>query len=142
MNGLIKKIFPWLLGLLYVISPIDIIPDFIPGRGWMDDIGIIGLVIWWFLKNKNAKKSTYEQAKNYRRQNHNTYSEKAEYEETDPYVILGVKRGATKEEIKAAYKKLASEYHPDKVQHLGREFRDLAQKKFVLIQNAYDMVKK
>ena len=142
MNGLIKKIFPWLLGLLYVISPIDIIPDFIPGRGWIDDIGIIGLVIWWFLKNKNAKKSTYEQTKNYRGQNHNTYSEKTEYEETDPYIILGVKRGATKEEIKSAYKKLASEYHPDKVQHLGREFRDLAQKKFVSIQNAYDMVKK
>ncbi|MDY6951090.1 MAG: DnaJ domain-containing protein [Thermodesulfobacteriota bacterium] len=44
--------------------------------------------------------------------------------------------------IKAAYKKLAAQYHPDKVQHLGREFQDLAHKKFVAIQQAFDLLMK
>ena len=46
-------------------------------------------------------------------------------------------RNATKEEIKAAYKRLASQYHPDKVSHLGEEFRVLAEQKFKEIQRAY-----
>lgn len=33
---------------------------------------------------------------------------------TDPFAILGVPRGATQDEIKAAFRKLAIKYHPDK----------------------------
>lgn len=31
----------------------------------------------------------------------------------DPYQVLGVPHGATEEEIKAAYRRLAKQYHPD-----------------------------
>ena len=31
----------------------------------------------------------------------------------DPYSVLGVPHGASDDEIKAAYKKLAKRYHPD-----------------------------
>ena len=34
---------------------------------------------------------------------------------TDPYSVLGVPQGASDDEIKAAYKKLAKKYHPDVV---------------------------
>jgi len=31
--------------IIYVISPIDAIPDFIPFIGWADDIGVVGLAL-------------------------------------------------------------------------------------------------
>ena len=40
-----------ILGILYIISPIDLIPDFIPGLGWIDDI-IVAIIIaltWLFV---------------------------------------------------------------------------------------------
>ena len=33
----------------------------------------------------------------------------------DPYVVLGISKKATDDEIKRAYRKLALKYHPDKV---------------------------
>lgn len=32
----------------------------------------------------------------------------------DPYSVLGVPKGATQDEIKKAFRKLAMQYHPDK----------------------------
>ncbi|MBL8120644.1 MAG: DUF1232 domain-containing protein, partial [Anaerolineae bacterium] len=37
---MITKLIPF-LGLVYVVSPIDIIPDLIIGLGQLDDLGII-----------------------------------------------------------------------------------------------------
>ncbi|MDO9265382.1 MAG: J domain-containing protein, partial [Desulfosalsimonadaceae bacterium] len=56
----------------------------------------------------------------------------------DPFEILGIAPGASKQEIQTAYRKIVQQYHPDKVAHLGRELQDLAKDKFVEIQNAYD----
>jgi uncharacterized membrane protein YkvA (DUF1232 family) len=36
--------------VLYVLSPIDLIPDFIPGIGFLDDIVLVPLAIRWLLK--------------------------------------------------------------------------------------------
>ncbi|MEM4256819.1 MAG: molecular chaperone DnaJ [Candidatus Diapherotrites archaeon] len=52
----------------------------------------------------------------------------------DYYEILGVKRDATQEEIRAAYKKLAKKYHPDINKEPG------AEEKFKEIQHAYSIL--
>jgi hypothetical protein len=58
----------------------------------------------------------------------------------DPYQVLRITRGASKEEIKAAYFNLIKQYHPDKVSHLGQEFQELADEKAQLINRAYQIL--
>ena len=52
--------------------------------------------------------------------------------------ILGVKRGASREEIRAAYRREMSKYHPDKVAGLGVELQELANLKAQAINRAYN----
>ena len=52
----------------------------------------------------------------------------------DYYKILGVARGASEDEIKKSYRKLALKYHPDKNQTAG------AEEKFKEIGEAYDVL--
>jgi uncharacterized membrane protein YkvA (DUF1232 family) len=60
MNFSIQSLYNWYRGLLqnpkyrwwvvlasvaYIVSPIDIAPDFIPAFGWIDDTIIIGMLV-------------------------------------------------------------------------------------------------
>ena len=62
--------------------------------------------------------------------------------ERDYYEVLEVEKTASKDEIKKAYRKLSMKYHPDKVRHLGDEFRNVAEEKMKEINAAYDFFKK
>ncbi len=56
------------------------------------------------------------------------------------YAMLGVSESATDAEIKKAYRKLATEYHPDKImaQGLPEDFHKFAEDKFKQINEAYE----
>ncbi len=61
---------------------------------------------------------------------------------SDHYHTLGLKPKADVSEIKRAYRHLASQYHPDKVSHLGLELIAFSEKKFKSINDAYTAIRK
>ena len=127
--------------LLYVVFPRDLIPDFLLGWGWIDDLAVLYL-LWRYYRRLKQPQRTANRSGQPGSQTVDDEQFRTNDSETraaqDPYAILGVAPGATKEEIKAAYRRLAGQYHPDKVQHLGKEFQQLAEKRFKEIQQAYD----
>lgn len=52
--------------------------------------------------------------------------------------VLGVPTSAPQKEVKDAYRRLMSKYHPDKLENLGEEFRLLAESRAKEIQKAYE----
>ena len=55
----------------------------------------------------------------------------------DPYSVLGVARGASRDEIARAYREQLKRYHPDRVADLGPELQEVAHRKTVELQRAY-----
>ena len=58
------------------------------------------------------------------------------------FEILEVSKTATLGEIKAAYKRKISQYHPDKVSMLGHEFQAIAERKSKEINAAYKFIER
>ncbi|MFB3816668.1 MAG: DnaJ domain-containing protein [Candidatus Methylomirabilales bacterium] len=137
----LRRIVPILISLLYVLSPLDVMPDLLPGIGWMDDVLVIGALLW-YLRSQQRGRIPWEvfgrmggaRAPRDLRPEDLT----ADFSRLDPYELLEVPRTASAEEIKAAYKRAVARYHPDKVAHLGKEFQELAHKKLLAIQQAYE----
>jgi uncharacterized membrane protein YkvA (DUF1232 family) len=152
------KIVLSLLALIYTLSPYDLLPDFMIGWGWIDDFVILYLLWWYFYKGKGwpfqSNQAGYQRSAqgsnstgqrdggSRKEKDDKTAQNHQEMNSKDPYEILGISRDATMEEIKLAYKKLAGKYHPDKVLHLGDEFKILAEKRFKEIQGAYQELTK
>ena len=150
-------------GLLYLLSPTDILPDSLGGPGIVDDILIILILIYLFrkiMRPERIKNRVFREfTKNFFRNaySHNSDSGYKREEKRgpegrstdqsaegpkivtqDPYTVLGIQPGASREEIRNAYRNLSKKYHPDRVNHLGPEFRDLAHEKFIDIKKAYE----
>lgn len=63
----------------------------------------------------------------------NSLSEEQQYAN-----VLGFKGPVIPSDVKKAYRELLAKYHPDKVNHLGDEFRKIAEQKTREIVKAYE----
>lgn len=137
------KIVLIILAAIYALSPYDVIPESLLGwLGYLDDLVLI-YFLWKYFKNMSGRRQAPSDGRradeeSFRGNRRSSASDAAEpYRPADPYTVLEIEPGASREEIKKAYRRLASQYHPDKVQHLGEDIQALAEKRFKEIQEAY-----
>ena len=110
-----------LLDLVYQV----VVADHVVTKGENDAIGQIVAAIGIGREEHDHVKSRYATVK-----------------KSDHYHTLGLKPKADVNEIKRAYRQLASQYHPDKVSHLGAELIAFSEKKFKSINDAYTAIRK
>lgn len=130
-----KTLIPIILiiaGIFYVITPYNLLPSFIPVIGWIDDIAVTALMIYYmkygrlpdfinrFLGRVVGENGTRGRggasyggyrSKEDARSRGQSGSAGAGPRGRSPYDILGVSPNATQQEIHAAYRKLAQQYN-------------------------------
>lgn len=87
--------------------------------------------------NQENKKQDYQSSKNQQ-----STQSRDEMTIDNAYFILGLKNNASIDEIKSAYKQKVKDYHPDRVANLGEDLKNLAAKKILEINKAYEILKK
>lgn len=142
------RFLPFLVALLYLASPLDLIPDVLPVIGWVDDLLILAAATLYlaFRRPDETPWRFYQRVRAFgwrdpfrARTGHRPGETRPEPDD-DPYAVLGLRPGASPDEIRAAYRKAVAKYHPDKVAHLGKEFQDLAHWKLLAIQRAHEVL--
>ncbi len=131
-----------ILALVYLLNPFDLLPDMLLGAGWLDDLAILGLLGYWLYRSGYRGSSGGDTSRDEQRKMDPPPDGSGEGAAEDPRQILGVGPDANQNEIRRAYRRLAAQYHPDKVAHLGEDLRRLADKKFKAIQAAYERLKR
>jgi uncharacterized membrane protein YkvA (DUF1232 family) len=135
----------WLtiVAVLYLVFPRDLIPDFLGrGLGFIDDLLFIAVLIYFYRNRlrKLAASETWESGGRDQRERLGHGQPAASEDQFDPYEVLSIPPSATREAIRAAYKARMKEYHPDKVAFLGEELQELAHRKSLEIQKAYEQL--
>lgn len=139
--------------LVYFILPLDAVPDILPGVGFTDDLGVLVAVLTTILAHvrpehrerakellewKWAARAGQSRAEEQSRQKRGAgRSRQAASPRTRYSAVLGVEPDADLLEIRSQYLDLVKKYHPDRVQHLGPEFQEMAEQKLKEINEAY-----
>jgi DnaJ like chaperone protein len=133
-------------GIAYVVSMIDLIPGIGP-ISLLDDIAVIIGLVWFFTSwlPRNSHRIYWFRPHTQDRTADNKAGASRPSSDNgaadfDPFAALGLAPGAQPEEIKRAYRAMLSKYHPDKVNHLGTEFQQMAHQKVLEIRKAYDIL--
>lgn len=125
--------------VVYFVMPWDF--DFIPVVGRLDDLMFLALAGYYYWKQpKGGGGKTWRHAASAHSAADPAFS--GDQGEADPYRLFGVSRTADAETIKKAYRDLIAKYHPDRLHHLGEEFKGLAASKTTAINKAYEKIKR
>jgi len=92
----------------------------------------------WY--KEEVKRAREEARRQQEQEENNTTSAKNNSSTVDnrsPEQILGLQSGFNKAELKKAYRRASSQYHPDKHTHMPQEFQDQASEEFKKVQGAY-----
>jgi len=141
-----KKLKKWLIiiAAVYLVFPRDLFPDYIGrGLGFIDDVLLIGVLRHFYRQRllayaaKAAGGGEWQESRD-----QSGPARPAAEAAPNAWAILGVAASATDAEITSAYKARMSEYHPDKVAHLGEDLQKLAHQKTLEIQDAYRQLRR
>jgi hypothetical protein len=90
---------------------------------------------------ENGERTRYrregQEQKKHSHNNFESYGEERKYA-----TILGLGVTYTSDEIKKAFRELIAKYHPDKVNHLGKEFQKISEERTREIMEAYEYFRK
>jgi len=143
-----KTLF-WILiavGLIYLVVPMDLIPDYFGLPGRLDDLILLGVLSWFYRKHVKQYVQGQSQTRSGPKARAGAQgagagqappSARAGKGPFDAHAVLGVGRSASPDEVRTAYRARMQEYHPDKVAHLGADLQELAHEKAQEIQRAY-----
>jgi DnaJ domain/Protein of unknown function (DUF1232) len=149
--NLFRQLPPWLLlvlCVLYLVSPVDLLPDFLGLTGRVDDLLVaIGTLFYIYSTSKRKQQKDgsrkegsgreSQQDHQGRRGSEGASSGRPTRERQDPYAVLGASRTEDLDEIRRLYKEKLLQYHPDRVEHLGKELQEMAERKTKEITEAY-----
>jgi DnaJ like chaperone protein len=139
----------WLIiaAVIYLLLPYDLFPDFLGLPGRVDDLLLMAWLAWYyrshvrrFVANGSGREAGAAAGKD--GADPRSTAKSRSTETFDPYSVLGISPSASSDAITAAYRARMSEYHPDKVAHLGEELQKLAHAKSQEIQLAYRQLRK
>ena len=124
-------------GLVYLLSPIDLLPDAVPILGFLDDIAILAF-LFFRVRDRLTALPVIKRATGQRKYSH--ARPRMALPISDPYQILGLSRPASVRQIRQAYRRLVWRYHPDKVGSFDNRAQTQAHERMVTIRQAYDQL--
>jgi DnaJ-domain-containing protein 1 len=116
--------------------------------GWLEFAVVVGCGLVGFvvvnIDNRRAKTQQGEGSESVNAERERTRKNQSATKDDLPrtwWEVLNVDKNATAEQIKEAFRKEISKYHPDRVEGLGIELRELADRKAKEVNGAYAVAK-
>lgn len=121
------------IGIVYLVVPFDFVPDPMGAIGRLDDLLLIVYLYFKYrrIRAEASRRGPGQAAPRY------PQPEESKSEKT-PAEVFDLAPNASRAEITARYRELMTQYHPDKVSHLGEDLKRLAHNKTLEIQGAYE----